>query len=90
MGQAITGTIPLEVLTPPRALEELSGQISKLAPTTFVDDALCVTASSHFDDPRQRPHVGSGREEACFRCGFLVWCCPPCSMNGPRVIQPLQ
>ena len=30
------------------------------------------------------------REDACFRCGFLVWCCPPCSMNGPRVIHPLQ
>jgi pimeloyl-ACP methyl ester carboxylesterase len=33
VAQAVTAAIPLEVLTPPRTLEELSGQIGKLAPT---------------------------------------------------------
>ena len=32
MAQAITATIPLQAPTPPRMLEELSGQIGKLAP----------------------------------------------------------
>jgi pimeloyl-ACP methyl ester carboxylesterase len=33
MAQAVTTTIPLQPLTPPGVLEELSGQIGKLAPT---------------------------------------------------------
>ena len=32
MAQAVTDTIPLQALTPPRMLEELSGRIDKLAP----------------------------------------------------------
>ena len=32
MARAVTAAIPLEVLTSPRTLEELSGQIGKLAP----------------------------------------------------------
>jgi pimeloyl-ACP methyl ester carboxylesterase len=37
--QAVTSTIPLSELTPPRVLEELSGRISELAPTAFNDYA---------------------------------------------------
>ena len=35
MTQAITATIPLQAPTAPKMLEELSGQIGKLAPTAF-------------------------------------------------------
>ena len=35
MAQAITTTTPLEALTPPRALDELSGRIGNLAPTAL-------------------------------------------------------
>jgi pimeloyl-ACP methyl ester carboxylesterase len=35
VAQAVTTTIPLQPLTPPRVLEELSGQIDKLAPTAI-------------------------------------------------------
>jgi len=35
VAQAITATTPLEVLTPPRPLEELSGRIGNLAPTAL-------------------------------------------------------
>ena len=37
MAQAIPATIPLQAPTPPRVLEELSGQIGRLAPTAFND-----------------------------------------------------
>jgi pimeloyl-ACP methyl ester carboxylesterase len=35
VAQAITATVPLEVRRPPKTHEELSGQISELAPTAF-------------------------------------------------------
>ena len=35
MAQAVTAAIPLQVPTPPRVLEELSGQIDKMAPTAL-------------------------------------------------------
>jgi len=35
VAQAITAATPLEVLMPPRPLEELSGRIGKLAPTAL-------------------------------------------------------
>ena len=35
MAQAITAAVPLQAPTPPRVLEELSGQIGKIAPTAL-------------------------------------------------------
>jgi len=40
MAQAVTATIPLQALTPPRMLDELSGQIDKLAPPPRMIDEL--------------------------------------------------
>ena len=40
MAQAVTDTIPLQALTPPRMLEELSGRIDKLAPPPRMIDEL--------------------------------------------------
>ena len=37
MAQAVTAMIPLQVLTPPRPLEELSDRIGKLAPAALLD-----------------------------------------------------
>ena len=35
MAQGVIAAIPLQVLTPPRVVEELSSEIDKLAPTAF-------------------------------------------------------
>ena len=39
MAEAVTGTSPLQVLRPPRVLDELSGRIDQLAPTAVNDYA---------------------------------------------------
>jgi hypothetical protein len=48
MGQAVTAAIPLQAPTPSRVLDELSGQIGKMAPTALIklDDLSCMGSST--------------------------------------------
>jgi hypothetical protein len=80
MAQAVD---PLQVLTPPRVVEEVSGKIGQLAPSTFNEYARVWQASVHRPlSMTMRGTSGRGRSRSWTSCASAATSARRCWRTG--------